>query len=111
MDELNMATDEELVELPDKIQIDPLRLEPGLPFCQSMWGMRYRFKNETDWHTMGMAFANKDDAAGWISEKIHAPFGYADVESQVVPVKKCSILTVDGQIVNSYETLTKSMLE
>lgn len=90
-------------ELPSEIEIGVIKLEPGIPFMYTGWGIKYRYKGG-DWRIAeDMAFRRKSDAENWMNEKI---LRYEGMEGEVVPVKRTLLMDEKGIIERQIEELS-----
>ena len=78
-----------MVEIPDKIEVGPITLEPGETFYYTAWGIRYRISPGGDLRVAQIAFGKRADAEKWMNEHYKPTVA----ESEVVPVKRCLLLS------------------
>lgn len=88
-------------ELPEELEIGVIKLEPGIPYSYTAWGIKYRYKTG-DWRIAQISFRKKSDTEDWMKEKY---LKYEGMEGEVVPVKSCLLLEEKGNIKSWVEEL------
>lgn len=89
-------------ELDEVLEIGEIKLTPDEPYYYTAWGIRYRFKTG-EWRIAEMVFRRKSDAEGWMKDRF---LRFEGMEGEVIPVKRCLLLSENGNLKTWVEELS-----